>query len=789
MITKLRLKNWRSHLDSEFDFSIGTNALLGHMGSGKTTCLDAISFGLFGTFPILQTRKLKLDDVIMKKPIEKNKAEVEINFQVNGTVYSVKRVIEKGKGTTYSEIRQNGKLLEAPNSQRVTEIIEKILKVDFDLFSKAIYSEQNALDYFLTIPKGQRMRKIDDLLMIDRFEKARANTVTLINRIIERKLAKQSTIEKIDLDELQKNISEFKNSLEKSLKEKESFQKDLEEATIEKVRLEKEVSELKKIKEELEFLRKEEKGTLGAIQETFIILDKFEKKIKGLDPISVEKNLSNISKLIKDFDRMIKEKEEEYQKLQEKTSKSKAEIEFLRKEKIEKLEAELNEKLKIKTEFDKLKKSVGENIEEEINKRKNLLEKIIGEIESAKTRVEDLQEVITQLSSVKNVCPLCESKLTKAKKRSLIKKKKSQIKSLKESLEKVKGEKSLKENELKSLEEAISKLDEMLREIKDFNAIKTELENSKNIFVILSESSIKFDNELSALKTELENLEEQFKKGTNEKQKLDLLFDQLKEYEDRKDRIGVLIKDREKIIKKIEEAESKISGRDLDKGEFLLRNLIGKEKELATKITGSNQLVKERQDRLKDFEQNFSNTLKEKNEIKKLEKLTEELKIFGKALEYTQTELRKEFVIAVNYTMNHLWNTLYPYQDFSGVKLGIEERDYVLQLQERSGKFISVEGVASGGERSIACLALRIAFSLVLAPQLKMLILDEPTANLDARAIKELAATLRERVGEFIDQTFLITHQAELEDAVTGNAYRLERDKENDEVTKFLSIT
>ena len=88
----------------------------------------------------------------------------------------------------------------------------------------------------------------------------------------------------------------------------------------------------------------------------------------------------------------------------------------------------------------------------------------------------------------------------------------------------------------------------------------------------------------------------------------------------------------------------------------------------------------------------------------------------------------------------------------------------------------------------MACLALRIAFSLVLAPQLKILILDEPTANLDSRAITELATTLRERINEFMDQTFLITHERELENAVTGNAYRIERDKINDGVTMIKKI-
>jgi DNA repair exonuclease SbcCD ATPase subunit len=181
--------------------------------------------------------------------------------------------------------------------------------------------------------------------------------------------------------------------------------------------------------------------------------------------------------------------------------------------------------------------------------------------------------------------------------------------------------------------------------------------------------------------------------------------------------------------------------------------------------------------------------MKEREEIRKLDALIKNLKIFEKALEQTQVELRSEFVEAVNYAMNKLWPTLYPYQDFIGVKLSIEEGDYVLQLQERAGTFIGVDGIASGGERSLACLALRIAFSLVLAPQLRMLILDEPTANLDVKAISELATTLRERISEFVDQTFLITHQTELEDAVSGSAYRIERDKANDGETKITLLS
>lgn len=485
---------------------------------------------------------------------------------------------------------------------------------------------------------------------------------------------------------------------------------------------------------------------------------------------------------------MVRERQKDYQKLQEKASKAKAEVDLLQTEKIQRLEKEFNEKLRIKNRIDNLRRIVGEDAEGKLKNKSETLEEIVHSMESIKVKIEELQKIISQLSSLEGKCPICESKLTSAKKKSLIKQKGYEIKKLKEELKKAGKQKQLNEKELKELREAADKLIEMLVEIKDFDKIRTDMENSRNIFVIVSESSIKLDNELTNVRIELENLQEKLKGATNEKQKFEIFLLQLREYEERKSRIDVLFKQREEVLKHLEETQSKFSGKELEKQEAELMHLTGKEKEIATKIVGLDQIFTEKETRLKDLEQIFDNALKEKNEIVKLEKLIKDLKIFEKALEATQIELRKEFIIAVNYTMNQLWNTLYPYQDFVGVGLTIDEGDYVLQLQDRTGKFVNAEGIVSGGERSIACLALRIAFSLVLAPQLRMLILDEPTANLDAKAITELATTLRERINEFIDQTFLITHQSELEDAVTGTAYRLERDKSKDDVTRVVAI-
>jgi DNA repair exonuclease SbcCD ATPase subunit len=175
-----------------------------------------------------------------------------------------------------------------------------------------------------------------------------------------------------------------------------------------------------------------------------------------------------------------------------------------------------------------------------------------------------------------------------------------------------------------------------------------------------------------------------------------------------------------------------------------------------------------------------------KEEIDKDQDISEKLSKFVKVLKLTQDQLRQEFLKNVNHSMSMIWNELYPYGDFSDVRLTID-RDYVLQLKGSEG-WISVEGTASGGERSLACLALRIAFSMALVPNLKWLILDEPTHNLDVNAIDQFTGVLRERINSFVEQVFLITHEERVSEGILGSLYRLERNKEINEPSRVVGI-
>ncbi|MEM5852756.1 MAG: AAA family ATPase [Candidatus Aenigmatarchaeota archaeon] len=788
MITKVELKNWRSHLDSRLEFSPGTNILLGSIGSGKTSVLDAICFALFGTFPTLQTKKIKLDDVIMRKPVEKMKAEVELHFQMNGKNYSVRRVIERGKGTTYSEVKEDGKLIEAPNSQRVTERIEEILKVDYELFSKAIYSEQNALDYFLTIPKGQRMKKIDELLGIDKFEKARGSAVTLKNRIIDRKLGIEGALMRVNEEELKKNIFELEDVISRLLHEKSELKERLSEAEKEKIKIEEEVEKLKKVKEKIEILKMEEKSKESVLEEVLKSLKLIEEVTTGFSKDKVKRAIEEAEYELKMKEEELKLKRESYEKNFSEVSRIESKMKFLSEEKIPKLKKVVEEKAYIKKDLDRLINLIGENVETQIEENREKLEKTNSEISVLNNLLNDLNLFIQHLSSEESKCPVCESTLTPERKNVLLERKKEQMRGLQEKLKDLMNGKQNLIEELKKLEENAKKMKEMQLQIKDLEEREKELEDSENELNETKEFLNKARGELAKVKSELEDVEKSVKEGEKKKREYELLLIQLEELEKNRKKSEELSKEIERIKNEIKEEEAKFEGKDLISLEEKLKYMISIVSEMRTKLQSYDFLIQEKENRKKEYEEKLRELNKQKQEIQKLDKLIRDLEIFNLALEETQIELRNNFVEVVNLTMNKLWNTIYPYRDFTSIQLNAEEGDYVLQLQSRDGSWVNVEGNVSGGERSIACLTLRIALALALAPQLRILVLDEPTANLDSRAIVELSTTLRERIREFIDQTFLITHQPELEDAATGSIYRLEREKEKDEPTKVVRI-
>ena len=248
MIRSIYLKNWRSHSESFISFDYGTNLLIGRMGGGKTSIVDGICFALFGTCPSVQQRKISLSDLIRNRPEQQDYSEVSLKFTFGNEEYEVTRkIVRNGKNSAY--LKKNGNLI-ASSPERVTEYLEQLLDLDYDLFTRAIYSEQNRIDYFLVLQKRQRKEQIDELLGLSKFEQIRQNITKLINRLNDLLFDKIHAIDSINIDDIIKEMNKLKEDEKEIRNVILKLKNDTEENERKLDKKKKELEVLEKAKEE-----------------------------------------------------------------------------------------------------------------------------------------------------------------------------------------------------------------------------------------------------------------------------------------------------------------------------------------------------------------------------------------------------------------------------------------------------------------------------------------------------------------------------------------------------------
>jgi len=784
MITRVSLKNWRSHLDTVMDFSSGTNCFVGNIGSGKTTVMDAVCFGLFGTTIQLQQKKVKLEDMIMKKPEQKDQAEVTVDFKIGSDNWSIKRTVMKGKST--AELRKNGELIEGPQPSKGTVEVEKILKMNYDLFSRAVYSEQNQLDMFLTIPKGQRMKKIDELLAIDKFEKARVNTKSIKNRCISALSEKESLMKSLESDNSSRNTDALKMEMTKAKESGESLARQLIDIGGRKDSLSRTLSVMKEQQKKIQTIEEERKKYTALIDVAEADLDKLKTYLAEFAENTLEDLKAESARISGDSDKLeasLVEEKKNLDDLKEVYAEENAKMRVLE-DKVPRLEDETKEFALIS---EKLKKLPSKKVLSELESKKEELEKVQAKIQVALSRIPELEKSIAELETAGGTCPVCSSKLTDVKKSSLL----STNKKLLDELKKTAG---TSQKSCYSLKAEISKLDESLR---DSHRMEERLEQVKDS-----------GKNLKLMQKELDELSSKMKVFTSQRKmfekNIEMLEQSLTSIRKRRDDIASVLQKKEDANSKLDRLREynlmltqlarerdgmpSFSAAVLEKLELDYQSIMGTEREIQMRIAGQSDLLKEKQKLLEEMESKRKIIDGYKSDMKRLEAVSEQLHMLEGSLELTQEQLRKDFVSSVNYAMQSIWPELYPYKDFTSIRLGIEDSDYVLPLQHVTG-WTAADGIVSGGERSIACLALRIALSLVLAPSIDMLVLDEPTANLDSKTVEVLANVLRDNITNFVDQVFLITHDTALENAVSGYLYRMEREKTKNDSTKVTLVS
>jgi exonuclease SbcC len=154
--------------------------VVGPIGSGKSSMLDAVTFALYGRTPVVgsKTRSLihQLADL----------AQVELVYEVEGEVWRVQRAIRR-RGQSQHKLEHlaedvpGAAVLETVTQERpVNERIAAQLGLAFDAFCRSVMLAQNRFAEFLKATPTQRNDVLQGVFGYERFERAQAIAKTRV---------------------------------------------------------------------------------------------------------------------------------------------------------------------------------------------------------------------------------------------------------------------------------------------------------------------------------------------------------------------------------------------------------------------------------------------------------------------------------------------------------------------------------------------------------------------------------------------------------------------------------
>jgi len=210
-----------------------TTLIVGANGAGKSTMLDALSFGLFGK-PYRNINKPQLINTINSKD-----CVVEVEFSVGPNGYKVVRGIKPN----IFEIYKNGQVInESSHAKEFQKMLEQnILKLNHKSFHQIVVLGSSSFIPFMQLTAAHRREVIEDLLDINIFSKMNTvlkdNIANLKDKI--RDAVHQVDIVKNKIEVQRKYINDIKNLNEEKIYEKQTEIK-AQENTIEQIELENE---------------------------------------------------------------------------------------------------------------------------------------------------------------------------------------------------------------------------------------------------------------------------------------------------------------------------------------------------------------------------------------------------------------------------------------------------------------------------------------------------------------------------------------------------------------------
>ncbi len=519
IIKKIILDNIRSYEHEEVELEAGSTLLSGDIGSGKTSVLLAIEFGLFGLQPGQKGSALLRNG--------KETGGVTLEFEVDGKKIIVERKLKKGKSISqdYSAITIDENKVELSTTelkQKILEILnypQEFSKKQNLLYKFTVYTPQEEMKEIITEDAEVRLNTLRHVFGIDKYKTILENSAVLRLKLREERRVMEGVTSTIDEDK--KTILKKIGELEGMKKLTVNLEKDFTEKKMIRISKEKEKEEVSKKIEEKNELKQE----LG--KSKILLLSKkenFSKNKKIVETIKKEidefKLLNFDGKKILESEELIKKLKIEKEGISEKNLKINSEIESL---KIKEAEHK-----KIHETMSELK--VCPTCYQDVDSvhRANVMNKSYNEISQSKRKMEELENERKNISaSLKEI----ELKISEGEKKLV------DLKILKMKYEGIsEKEKKLKESEKENeflgkdiviIEKHVESLNQSLFDLSKFDALFNEKE--KNVKESLKQEKLS-EIKLAETKKEIEvysrsinELQEKLKKVEEIKKKLDYI--------------------------------------------------------------------------------------------------------------------------------------------------------------------------------------------------------------------------------------------------------------------------
>jgi exonuclease SbcC len=735
LLRSVRLKNIKSYTESpEIQFTKGVNLIMGDIGAGKSSILEAIEGALLG---------YRVKDLLR---IGSKRGEMEVELE---PPLKVKRVITP-VGSKHCQLSREGGFTYL-SSKELREAVIKALK----LMEPTNPNAEPIVTRSAIYVRQEELKRI-----IDEPEKA-AEVVKRATGIMKYSIARDASI--IVAHHLKEKVDTMTGVLEvheKDIKKEKEVKKRKEEAeralALNRWLLKEKGEELEKAKEERakaeaekESVQKRHTSVAVHIEMKEGLIKDVEKEIEAKErrTIELKGEISKLEKLgIEKGEGLEKRLEEMAKKIETSLKKVKRleELKGMKNTLLDELRKVRRKSSRIRVE----KARKVEDVEEELSKLDEALKSISSELGALRQSESDFLNILK-----KGRCPVCgrdadplefekhvEEVRSKLKELS---RKKEELEdrrtSLKEELEMArKFEKKLElEERMKELEDNLSDLEGKISSIrgveKEFKELQSEEERIRR-----GVEWLRLSKDLREVEKELRELK--------------------KRYEDEAKALSDLKKEERELKAKLEKAEKRVA----------------RAKEAERGLTEELLSLKEEEGRLSSSIKEAERELKEMAELKeKIKKLKEELEDRRKLLHYFQkvlpSFLEKLEATEISQVRAELESKFMEY--FS---ILTQNEDWEVEVTDDfrpvfkariDGKWSEV-ALPSGGQRSSLALAYRLALSWVARRhqglKVGFLMLDEPTDGFSSEQLTRFQ-TLLDRLEA--DQVIIVSHHQELQSA------------------------